>query len=390
MVERVRRYPADGALAAAVAAVALVDAVLGHPGSPFGSPGVVVDYLLVLVASGALAVRRVWPRAVLVVAVGCVLAYGFRVDAGPLAAVPVLVALYTAFRAGHRWVAVVVVAPMVVAGLLRTLVPDPGQTVRDAAQQALLPVGWYIAAGVLGEVARHRNAYLRQVEQRAAEAERSREETALRRAEQERLRIARELHDSLTHSISVVKVQAGVAAHLAKKRGEDVPEALLAIQEASTDAMDELRATLEVLRDDEAANGVDRLPRLLEHTRAAGLSATLTVTGGTRPLPAAVDRAAYRVVQEALTNVTRHAGTTSAYVRVEYGPHDVTVEVDNDAGHTTADPAPATAGVGLVGMRERVEALGGRLRAEPREDGGFTVHAVLPTETSPSGPGAAP
>ncbi|MGE5293170.1 MAG: sensor histidine kinase [Micromonosporaceae bacterium] len=139
---------------------------------------------------------------------------------------------------------------------------------------------------------------------------------------EEWLRIARELHDSLTHSISVVQVQAGVAAHLARKRGEDVSPALLAIQEASADAARELRATLSVLRrDDEAdGSGLDRLPKLMARMRSAGLPTSVTVTGAPRSLPPDVDQAAYRIVQEALTNITRHAGPASASVHLCYGP----------------------------------------------------------------------
>jgi signal transduction histidine kinase len=253
--------------------------------------------------------------------------------------------------------------------------------VKDLQDTALL-IGWFVAAGVAATVTRHRQAYLEEAEQRAAEAERTREEVARRRADEERLRIARELHDSLTHSISIIKVQAGVAVHLARKRGEDVPPALLAIQEASGDAMRELRATLEVLRDpggsdcETPASGLDRLDDLVERARSTGLPATVTIFGTRRELPAEVDRAAYRIVQEALTNVSRHAGGAAATVRIDYADEELIVQVD-DGG--TADPdAPPVPGTGLLGMRERVAALGGRLRAEPRPEGGFTVRAELP------------
>ncbi|HUR03885.1 MAG TPA: sensor histidine kinase, partial [Nonomuraea sp.] len=249
-----------------------------------------------------------------------------------------------------------------------------------------LLLGWFVAAGVAATVSRHRQAYLHQVEERAAEAERTREEVALRRAGEERLRIARELHDSLTHSISIIKVQAGVAVHLARKRGEEVPPALLAIQEASGDAMRELRATLEVLRDPDAdadageapGSGLDRLGDLLDRARSAGLPATVLITGTPGSLPAEVDRAAYRIVQEALTNVSRHAGGAAAAVRIDYGRDELVVQIDDD-GRAGGD-ATHVPGVGLLGMRERVTALGGRLRAESRPEGGFTVRAALPVE----------
>ncbi len=149
---------------------------------------------------------------------------------------------------------------------------------------------------------------------------------------EERLRIARELHDSLTHSISVIQVQAGVAVHLAKKRGEEVPPALLAIEEAGTDAARELRSTLGVLRasDDCDGSGLAHLDSLVARARAAGQPVTVTVTGMVRPLPPDVDQAAYRIVQEALTNVSRHARRASACVRLAYGPGTLTVQVDDD------------------------------------------------------------
>jgi signal transduction histidine kinase len=227
---------------------------------------------------------------------------------------------------------------------------------------------------VWGEVSRQRAAYLDQVEQRALDAERTREETALRRASEERLRIARELHDSLTHSISIIKVQAGVAVHLARKRGDEVPQALAVIEDASREASRELRATLAVLRSDDGASvGLDRLPELVERS---GVPVTLSRSGRERPLPGEVDRAAYRIVQESLTNVARHAPGSAASVRLDYGLDALVVEVGND--ESLAKVEKSAPGVGLVGMRERVTALGGRLSAGPRADGGFSVRAELP------------
>ena len=229
--------------------------------------------------------------------------------------------------------------------------------------------------------------HLREVEQRAEEAERTKDEAARRRAVEERLRIARELHDSLTHSISVIQVQAGVAVHLARKRGEEVPPALLAIQEAGADASRELRATLQVLRsaEDSDSSGLCQLDSLVARARAAGLPVTVTVTGAERPLPPDVDQAAYRIVQEALTNVSRHAGQACASVRLRYTPDTLTVQVDDDGkgdGTRAAGARAAGPGLGLIGMRERVSALGGRLHAGPRDGGGFQVRAELPVRAS--------
>jgi signal transduction histidine kinase len=276
----------------------------------------------------------------------------------------------------------------------------------DRRWRRLYGAGWLISAGVTLVAFRMWNLHLHEVEQRAEEAERTRDEVARRRAVEERLRIARELHDSLTHSISVIRVQAGVAAHLARKRGEEVPPALLAITEASTDAARELRATLSVLRngDTEGGSGLGQLTGLIARAQTAGMTVTVTVSGTERRLPPDVDQAAYRIVQEALTNVSRHAGSAGASVRLRYGPDTLTVQVDNETpgaadgagmpgeaaegangagpvGGADGGPEPPPArGLGLIGMRERVAALGGRLDAGPREQGGFRVRAELPAK----------
>ena len=248
----------------------------------------------------------------------------------------------------------------------------------DQGSQRLYAAGWLISAGVMAVAFRIWQLHLREVEQRAEEAERTRDETARRRAVEERLRIARELHDSLTHSISVIRVQAGVAVHLTRKRGEEAPPALQAIQEAGADAARELRATLSVLRsmEDGDSSGLCQLDGLVARARAAGLSVTVTVTGAERPLPPDVDRAAYRIVQEALTNVSRHAGLAHAVVSLQYTPGALSVQVDDDG--TGEGARPAGTGLGLIGMRERVSALGGRLHAGPQDSGGFRVRADLP------------
>ncbi|MFE6840748.1 sensor histidine kinase, partial [Streptomyces sp. NPDC057705] len=193
---------------------------------------------------------------------------------------------------------------------------------------------------------------------------------------------ARELHDSLTHQISVIKVQSEAAVHVARKRGEEVPEALLAIREAGREASRELRATLEALRDDDTTppHGLDHIPELVERAGKTGVRATLTIQGQGRQhdVPAAVGRTLYRIVQESLTNIARHADATTAAVRIDYRPDSVALQVD-DNGKAMPETAPVP-GIGLLGMRERVTALGGRLRAAPRDEGGFTVRAELPVE----------
>jgi signal transduction histidine kinase len=341
-----------------------------------------LGYLLLAASGLVLVLRRRAPVAVLVVVLACILGYQIR-DYPTVAAVSVLVAVYAGVRAGRRTPAIALTGSALVVGML-TAGPTAGEELRDITERRF-PIGWIVAAGVTAEVSRQREAAVRAAEERATEAERTREETARRRASDERLRIARELHDSLTHSISVIKVQAGVAVHLARKRGDEVPEALLAIQEASRDATRELRATLDVLRtdvgdtggDESAGSGLDRLDELVERARAAGVPAAVTVSGDERPLPADVSRAAYRIVQEALTNVGRHAGQPATVsVRLDYRPDGLAVQVEDD-GQATPAAAPVP-GTGLIGMRERVTALGGRLRAERRTEGGFAVLAELP------------
>jgi signal transduction histidine kinase len=266
----------------------------------------------------------------------------------------------------------------------------------DRGRRGFYAAGWLISAGVMVVTIRMWQLHVREVEQRAEEAVRTRDEAAQRKAMEERLRIARELHDSLTHSISVIQVQAGVAVHLARKLGEDASPALLAIQEASTDAVRELRETLGVLRSEEDGDGsgLTQLDSLVARAQAAGLPVTVTVTGVKRPLPPEADQAAYRIVQEALTNVSRHASWTgggdqvSASVHLHYAPGSFSIRVDDNGNGACASSdtgtggRPSGRGLGLVGMRERVAALGGRLQAGPRDDGGFQVHAELPAPAS--------
>jgi len=251
----------------------------------------------------------------------------------------------------------------------------------DRGRRTFYAAGWVISAGVMLVTFRIWQLHLREVEQRAEEAERTRDEAARRRAMEERLRIARELHDSLTHSISVIRVQAGVAVHLARKRGEEVPPALLAIQEAGGDAARELRTTLSVLRSEEdgGRSNLGQLDSLVARARAAGLPVTVTVTGAERALPPDVDQAAYRIVQEALTNVSRHAGPACASVHLHYASDALAVQVDDDGPGSSTSTAPRSGrGLGLIGMRERVTALGGRLHTGPRDGGGFRVRAEFP------------
>ncbi|SDK20067.1 sensor histidine kinase [Streptomyces indicus] len=366
---RVPARATDWLVAVAVAALLLGSGLAG-PG-PGG--GAELAGCVLLAAGGlALAARGRAPVAVLAFTGLCALGYqtaGFEV-----LSVAYLVAVYGAVRAGRHLVTVLTSVALFVLLHVSALLFYDGPA-REALAQArgTLEVAWLIAAFAAGEA-------LRQAERRAREAERSREETARRRADEERLHIARELHDSLTHQISIIKVQSEVAVHVARRRGEQVPEALLAIQEAGREATRELRATLEALRDDDTAppRGIEDIEELVRRACRGGLTVQLTVEGQEADVPAAVGRTAYRIVQEALTNVARHAHAAHARVLIDHRPGTLTVQVEDD-GRATAD-APPEPGLGLLGMRERVTVLGGRLRAAPRAVGGFTVRAELPVE----------
>lgn len=218
---------------------------------------------------------------------------------------------------------------------------------------------------------------------RVAEKRQEQEQEQRRRLAEQRLSIARDLHDVLAHSISVIRVQAGVALHLMDTHPEQVRTALRAITAASDDGMRELRAAVGALRrDDEQAPlgpapGLERLDALVAGARAAGLDVSEHRTGAVRPLPPEVELVAYRVVQEALTNTVRHAGASTTEVVLEYGDDVLVVQVDDD-GSGGSHTAPPVGGTGLLGMRERVAGLGGVLETGPRPGRGFRVRAVLP------------
>ena len=222
--------------------------------------------------------------------------------------------------------------------------------------------------------------------QRTAAVRRSREEEALRRASEERLAIARDLHDVVAHNISVINVQANTALHLMDRQPERAREALTAIHEVSKQALAEFRSVLGVLRTTgypvaplTPSPGIGGLGDLASRAGSAGIAVRLLEEGAPRPVPAGVDAAAYRIVQEALTNTVRHSGGTAATVRLSYDPDALRIEVDDDGMATgSAGSAPTPGGNGLAGMTERARALGGTLKAGPRPGGGFRVLARLP------------
>jgi signal transduction histidine kinase len=234
-------------------------------------------------------------------------------------------------------------------------------------------------AGV--EIARSRK-------ERAVEAEHSRAEESARRASDERLRIARELHDVLAHNISLMNVQAGVALHLIDERPEQAREALAAIKQASNEALGELRSVLDILRHGNEnvprspTSGLADLDDMISRAESAGVEVDRTISGTPITLPPKIDLAAFRIIQEALTNVTRHAGRARAGINLAFGERDLTITVEDDGGDGSSGSAAQLSGGGrgIRGMRERVAALGGELEAGPLPQRGFRVRARLPLQ----------
>lgn len=373
-----RAFALDVGPAAALALVGFVVASLATGGAR--APLSWGMYSLIAFSCGALVARRRRPDVVVAVTGACAIAYphlGYE-PRGMLAA-PFMLALFVAAARGRR-----VTAIGAAAGFLALFLALG--VVAGMAPRGVLPwlSGWLVAVLVAGEVARARRDYLAAVEQRAAEAERTREEEALHRATQERLRIARDVHDVLSHSISVINVQAGVAVHLLDSRPDQARTALVAIKQASKDALRDLRTTLGVLRDDPGdrspAPGLAGLDALVSTVEASGVAVDVVVEGDRRPLGASVDSAAFRIVQEALSNVVRHARRpVGATVTLTFDHAGVRVRVDDDGAGTAAAPP----GSGVRGMRERATAHGGSLDAGPRPGGGWHVDAVLPDGGQP-------
>jgi signal transduction histidine kinase len=357
-------WPSDVAVALVVGAAQLVFTSFAAQGQPDRKPLDVAAFALLAAGPVALVARHRQPAAVVVFVTATTLLYlllGYPY--GPVF-LSLIIALFTAVTSGYRLVAWLAAGALYVGhfGFRYLLGRSP-------------PITLGVLVLVVAEV-------VRVGRERAAEAARVQAEEARRRASEERLRIARELHDVLGHNISLINVQAGVALHLMDEQPGQARSALTAIKQASSDALGELRSVLDALRlvDDEPPRtptpGLAGLDGLVAKAKASGLLVRAEVQGTPRPLPVAVDLAAFRIVQEALTNVTRHAAGATATVRVAYGKRELTVQVD-DVGGAAAGPTSG-GGNGIPGMRERAVALGGELEAGPRPEGGFRVLARLP------------
>jgi signal transduction histidine kinase len=353
-------------------------------------------YLLGVGIGAVLLVRRRWPLAVLIASTATLLVYYSLNYPGIPPAVALSVALYTAVAAGFLSWGLPIAAFFILAGLFVVVIrkhEPPVLMLAEMAQQAAL----LAVLLLLGEVVRNRRRYLEEVRERLQLAEAEREREAARQVAEERLRIARELHDVLAHTITAMSVQAGLALDVFDDSPAKARAALGAIRTASREAMAEIRATIGMLRDGDGGPapraptpGLDQVEGVIAEAQRTGLRVEAAVIGDSRPVPPAVDTTAYRIVQESLTNVVRHAGATRISVGIRYEPTALCIEIADDG--IGADPNFSTGaraqrgqqghgqgGHGLIGMTERASALGGWLQAGPRPGGGFLVQAWLPT-----------
>ena len=366
------------ALVAAVTAGSALLAPLGDVdagGDP--STGSVVAAVL---AFGLILVRRRWPVPVL--ALATVGAIGFTPSTGHNSLyLAMIIALYTVTRSGLRpGGAVIAIAASGALYVVSTLLSADSWENPDN----LGLLAWTGLAAAAGTAIRNRQAYVESVEERARRAEENREEEARRRVAEERLRIARELHDVVAHHVALINVQVRVASHLLAQQPQAARTALEHAGTAGQTILDELGTIVNTLQETETtsvptepAPGLDRLDRLIDSFANAGLQVRSTVAGQVRALPPIADLTAYRVVQEALTNVQRHGRGAPARLHLSYGPAALTIQVDND-GVPGPRPIASDTSQALVGARERLAAIGGRLRSGPTGGGGFQVTASLP------------
>jgi signal transduction histidine kinase len=366
----------DGALSLGVAVFITIGTYFASQGQPDRRPFDAGGVAILLVSAGALTARRRHPVATLAVVFVATFAYlGLGYAQGPVW-LPLIIAYFSAVIRGKG----IIAAGFAVVGFL--LFPWIDRLLRDRPGPSL---GGLVALAAWLLVLLGAAEFIRIRRERAAEALRVHEEEAKARATEERLRIARELHDALGHHLSLISVQAGVALHVNEELPEPVRASLTAIKQSSGEALTELRSVLEILRQEgeraprSPASSLDRIDDLVSQAAAAGIDVHTETEGDVHPLPFGVDVAAYRIVQEALTNVARHAGQASATVRLDYGDDELTVEVDDDGNGASATSTHGS-GKGVVGMRERAAALGGELEAGPKPEGGFRVRARLPLE----------
>jgi signal transduction histidine kinase len=382
----VQRWAFDVLVAAAVTAATIkATLVIHHEGHVASRPAVVAPLGLALlaVAGAALVFRRRFPVIVLAITYAATVWYWVAAyPRGPVFFLADAVAFVTVVMARRRRAAVAALVAYYVG--YQWIPVLAGTRASPSGHNGLVPAAALLC--LLGGA-----EWLRLRRQRAIALAHSEAEEGMRRASQERLRMARDLHDVVAHNISVINVQANTALHLMERQPlaqghERAHSALTTINDVSKQALVELRSVLGVLRGtDEGAPrtpspGLARLDELVESSNAAGLTVRVERRGEPEPLPSDVDLAAYRIVQEALTNAARHSGGSSAAVSITYGGDHVVVQVDDDGPGRPARPwsRPQGTGSGIVGMTERAVSLGGTLEAGPRPGGGFRVRARLP------------
>ena len=341
-------------------------------------------YALLIVSGVALVARRRWPVAVFVTtALASLVYFSLEFSDGPVW-IALFVALYTltAYGDGRRSLVIAGVGISVLAPVWLAAAADIEP--RAAIGWVFFRIGASVMSAALGESARSRRVIAAEAEERAEWAERTREDEARSRVDAERLRIAREVHDTVAHAIAIINVQAGVTAHVLDKRPEGAREALLAIEQTSSQALREMRAILGVLRDSNDGRvphpGLGQIDELTAKARDAGLDIELEATSPAAPLPSAVGSAVYRILQESITNVIRHVGPTRVTVALDYGIDVLEVSVIDEGRRGAGNGTGGTEepGRGILGMRERCQLLGGDLAAGSRPGGGFEVKARLP------------
>jgi signal transduction histidine kinase len=342
--------------------------------------------LIILGASVALMFRHVVPRLHLYVILGLTLVYVLRDYTGGPFFLAVFIAIGTVASICPTREAlqptVIAVVLLAVSGFL----VDSEET-SDWAH--VLYLSWSVVAFLAGKAVRDRRDLLAGLRERNRQLEETREEEALRRVAEERVRIARDLHDIVAHNIAGISLQAATGAHVADAHPDQAREALLSIKDASRQTLDELRTTLHLLREGEDAAplaptpGLDELDDLIAAVIANGVPTTLEVLGDVSTVPDAVAGAAFRIIQESLTNVMRHAGPASATVVVDQIGDGLNIRIDDDGRGASAN-VDGPAGHGISGMRERALALGGTVEAGPRPGGGFRVRAWLPLDRTPT------
>jgi signal transduction histidine kinase len=366
---------ADAALAAGLGVFMLVGTFFASRYHAGGRPFDAGAAALILLDVGALVFRRRHPVAVLALVFAVTATYFVAHYSNGPVWLALVIAYYSAAVAGHRVAAATAVAGFVLFSWLNAVL-GRGRGASLVGLAAL--AAWLLVVFGVAEAVRLRR-------QRAAETLRMQEEAARRRASEDRLRIARDLHDVLAHNISLISVQAGVALHVNEELPPQARTALEAIRQASKEALGELRSVLNILR--QTGEAPPRAPTgalagfedLVGHALAAGLEVTVDNEDPSEPLPPSVETAAYRIVQEALTNVIRHARATRVWIHVRRGPGGLELVIEDD-GQGAAAKGRGSQGSGITGMRERAGALGGELVAGPRPQGGFSVVARLPLE----------